>query len=141
MRVLTAGGRSEGGVVKLAYRSSVSWVRLPALGLLQTGTSAAAAAAAPGGAAGVTAAAVPASAIPGAEVLVLGGLLALSLAALCWALHSRNHHRRLREYYEKSFYETRDSLDLVATALGQRRFLSLMRLGCERAAAANPHDN
>lgn len=75
-----------------------------------------------------------------AEILVLGALLAASLVALAWALHSRNRHRRLCEYYEKCFYETRDSLDMVATALGQRRFLSLMRLGCERAAAANARD-
>jgi hypothetical protein len=72
--------------------------------------------------------------------MVLGGLLAVSLVALGWALHSRHRHRRLCEYYEKCFYETRDSLDMVATALGQRRFLSLMRLGCERAAASNARE-
>lgn len=73
-------------------------------------------------------------------LIVLGVLLAICLIALAWALYSRNRHRRLSAYYEKCFYETRDSLDLVATALGQRRFISIMRLGCERAAATNPQD-
>lgn len=73
-------------------------------------------------------------------VRVLATLLVLATAGLAWSVYSLYQHRRLREYYEQSFYETRDSLDVIATALGQHRFVNIMRLAWQQSAQTTSDD-
>lgn len=73
-------------------------------------------------------------------VRVLATLLVLAIAGLAWSVYSLYQHRRLREYYEQSFYQTRDSLDVIATALGQHRFVNIMRLAWQQSTQTTSDD-
>jgi len=73
-------------------------------------------------------------------VRTLATLLILALAGLAWSVYSLYQHRRLRRYYEQSFYQTRDSLDVIATALGEHRFVNIMRLAWQQSTQATSDD-
>jgi hypothetical protein len=73
-------------------------------------------------------------------VRILATLLVLATAGLAWSVYSLYQHRRLRAYYEQSFYQTRDSLDVIATALGQHRFVNIMRLAWQQSTQTTSDD-